>query len=81
MDRYLLVTALLFIAACATSGALPPASLAEDDGVCRREIPPGSRLAVRVCRSRSEMAQRQEADKEWLEEIREKGNTAGSNFR
>lgn len=57
-------------------------SAALNEVVCRREIPTGSRLATRVCRTRSQIEARQEADKEWLDEKQTDGLTGsgGSAF-
>ena len=75
MNRYLVVAASSLITACATT--TPPAGQAlvsPNDVVCTREVPTGSRVAVRVCRSRAEMEQRRTEDRAMLREVRSQAN-------
>ena len=66
----------------APAAAAQVASGAGSEVVCRREIPTGSRLPVRVCRSRAEIEARKERDQAWLDEKQQDGlaGMGGSNF-
>jgi len=44
--------------------------------VCRREQKTGSRRIIRVCRTRAEIEQRQEADQDMLEKTQRSGDVA-----
>jgi hypothetical protein len=75
MNRYLVVAGSLLITACAAFNPQPrQAQFSANDVVCRRETPTGSRIPVRVCRSRAEMEQRRTEDRNLLKEIRSEAN-------
>ena len=75
MNRYLVVVGSLLISACAALNSQPrQAQFSANDVVCRRETPTGSRIPVRICRSRAEIEQRQTEDRDLLKEIRSEAN-------
>lgn len=75
MCRYVVVAAALLITACATSNPQQRQALVSpNDVICTREVPTGSRVAVRVCRSRAEMEQRRAEDRQALREMRSEAN-------
>ena len=75
MIRHLLVATSLLVTGCAASNSQPGQALVSpNDVVCTREVPTGSRVAVRVCRSRAEMEQRRTEDRAALREIRSQAN-------
>jgi hypothetical protein len=70
--RYVIIAGLLLMTACTALNSQPrqARSWTNDEVVCRREVPTGSRVGVRVCRSRAEMEQRRTADRDLLREVR-----------
>ena len=75
MSRILLVVAALLTTACATTTQQPRQALVSpNDVICTRETPTGSRVAVRVCRSRAEVEQREIEDRQMLREMRSEAN-------
>ena len=74
MNSYLVVAASLLINACTTSDLQPGQALSANDVVCTREVPTGSRVAIRVCRSRAETEQRRAEDRQTLREMRSEAN-------
>lgn len=66
----------------ASAGTAKAATGSSSEVVCRREIPTGSRLAVRVCRTRAEIDARQQRDQAWLDEKQQDGlaGMGGTNF-
>jgi hypothetical protein len=75
MNRYVVIADSLLITACAALSSQPrQAQFSANDVVCRRETPTGSRIPIRVCRSRAEIEQRQTEDRELLKEIRSEAN-------
>lgn len=72
MNRYLILAGALFMTACAPLSSQPiqARDISNDEVVCRREVPTGSRVGVRVCRSRAEMEQRRTEDRDSLREVR-----------
>ncbi len=67
------------IEAPTVSKTAPPPMPAEPAIVCERVVPTGSILPTRVCRNRSQMERKQEADREIFDDI--KRNTALGNSR
>jgi len=71
MNRFLLIAGSVLLAACAPLNPQPGQAVASaSDIVCTREVPTGSRVAVRVCRSRAEIEERQTQDRDTLREMR-----------
>jgi len=48
---------------------IPRSAMAEPSIICERESPTGSRIPVKVCRGRSEVLRRQEADQKTLRDM------------
>lgn len=81
MRYYLLVASVALLAsACATpdstSQSLAASESDDDDLICRTERPLGSRLGVRVCRTREEIEQQRQLDQEAIDRNRAQGPAA-----
>ena len=59
---------------------IPPPTLAESEIVCTWEVPTGSRLRTKVCRPRSYMTQKQEADQEIFNDIKTRTAIGASQY-